>query len=85
MQKNNGAWSSFFSLLRLKREGRLPPHITRVSPPRYWKERGKRKRILVIRQDRYVVDEENHKIILKDFRWRSNLLVDWCGSADRVG
>src|SRR5579875_746169 len=75
MQKNNGAWSSFFSLLRLKREGRLPPHITRVSPPRYWKERGKRKEILVVRQDRYVVDEGNHKIILKDF----NMQIEFAG------
>ncbi len=66
-QKNNEAWSSFFSLLKLKREGRLPPHITHVSPPSYWKEHGERKRILVIRQDRYVVDDENRRLILKDF------------------
>ncbi|WP_240938833.1 hypothetical protein [Metallosphaera hakonensis] len=29
MQKNNEAWSSFFSLLKLKKKGRLPPHMVR--------------------------------------------------------
>ena len=67
MQKNNEAWNSFFSLLRLKKEGKLPPHMDRVSPPRYWKdgEAGVRKLLLVVRQDRYVVDEQ--KLVLKDF------------------
>jgi len=65
LQKNNEAWSSFFFLLKLK--GKLPPRVNHVSPPRYWKEPKKRKLILVIRQDRYEVDEQNHKLILKDF------------------
>jgi len=63
LQKNNEAWSSFFSLLELK--GKLPPHTNNVSPPRYWKESKKRKLILVVRQDRYEVDE--YKLVLKDF------------------
>jgi len=69
LQKNNEAWSSFFSLLKRKREGKLPPHMMRVGPPHYWKDReGKeRKLILVVRQDRYVVDEQNHRLILRDF------------------
>ena len=67
LQKNNEAWSSFFSLLNLKKKGKLPPHINHVSPPRYWKNEKKRKLLLVIRQDHYVVDEKNHKLILKDF------------------
>jgi len=68
MQKNNEAWNSFFSLLKLKKENKLPPHMEHVSPSRYWKDKetGRRKPLLVIRQDRYVVDEQNH-IILKDF------------------
>jgi len=75
MQKNNEAWSSFFSILKLRREGKLPPHMDRVSPPRYWKdgETGRRKLILVIRQDRYVVDEQ--KLVLKDF----GLKIDFAG------
>ena len=41
--------------------------MSRVSPPRYWKdgETGGRKLLLVVRQDRYVVDEQ--KLVLKDF------------------
>jgi len=77
MQKNNEAWNSFFSLLKLKKEGKLPPHANRVSPPRYWKgrETKKRKLLLVVRGDRYVVDEQNHKLILKDF----NVEIDFAG------
>jgi putative transposase len=77
MQKNNEAWSSFFSLLRLRREGKLPPFMKHVSPPNYWKDRvaGRRKLLLVVRQDRYIVDEQNHKLILKDF----NLEVKFTG------
>jgi len=69
MQKNNEAWNAFLHLLRLRREGKLPPFMRRVSPPGYWKdeETGRRKLMIVIRQDRYVVDEQRRVIILKDF------------------
>jgi len=43
--------------------------MNRVSPQKYWKDREiekRRKLPLVVRQDRYVVDEQN-RIILKDF------------------
>ncbi len=63
LQKNNEAWSSFFSLLKQK-----PPFINHVSPPGYWKDGGKRKLILVVRQDRYEVAEERHVIFLKDWK-----------------
>ena len=78
MQKNNEAWNSTFSLLKLKKEGKLPLFMNRVSPPRYWKDKENKKRrrlLLVVRQDRYVVDEQNHKLILKDFY----LEVDFAG------
>jgi len=66
LQKNNEAWSSFFSLLNLKKKGKLPSHMNHISPPRYWKnEEKKRKLILVVRQDRYEVDD--NKLILRDF------------------
>ena len=74
LNKNNEAWSSFFSLLDLKKKGK-PPHMNHVSPPRYWKKEKKRKLILVVRQDRYEVDEKNHKLILKDF----NLEIEFAG------
>jgi len=73
IHKNNEAWSSFFSLLKLKKQGKLPPHMNHVSPPRYWKEEKKRKLLLVIRQDRYEIDEK--KLILKDF----NLEIEFAG------
>ena len=75
MQKNNEAWNSFFSLLRLRKGNKLPPHMEHVSPPGYWKdgETGKRRLLLVIRQDRYVVDEQ--KLVLKDF----GLKIDFAG------
>jgi len=77
MQKNNEAWNSFFSLLKLKKEGKLPPFMNRVSPPKYWKEgesKKRRKLLLVVRQDRYEVDEQN-RIVLKD----SDLEVEFVG------
>ncbi|MFP3211051.1 MAG: transposase [Thermocladium sp.] len=76
LQKNNEAWNSFFSLLKLRKENKLPSHMEHASPPRYWKDRetGGRKPLLVVRQDRYVVDEQNH-LILKDF----NMEIDFTG------
>ncbi len=59
LQKNNEAWSSFFSLLKQR-----PTFVNHVSPPGYWKHGGKRKLILVVRQDRYEVDEKMHVILL---------------------
>ena len=72
MQKNNEAWSSFFSLI--KKKGKLQNRIKHIKPPGYWidkdtkKDTKKRKLLLVIRQDRYEIDEVNHKIILKRFQ-----------------
>ncbi|AON96453.1 IS605 family OrfB family transposase [Acidianus two-tailed virus 2] len=88
LNKNNEAWSSFFSLLKLKKEGKLPQHMNHVSPPGYWKDReaGKRKLILVIRQDRYEVDAENHKLILKDFNMEIEFVgrLKWYGKQGRL-
>jgi transposase len=77
LQKNNEAWNSFFSLLKLKKGNKLPPYMNHVSSPGYWKDEatGRRRLILVIRQDRYVVDEQRRVIILKDF----NLEVKFTG------
>ena len=88
MQKNNEAWNAFFSLLNMKKEGKLPPYITHVSPPGYWKDKdtGKRKLIIVIRQDRYVVDEQRHVIILKDFDMEIRFVgrLRWFGKQGRL-
>jgi putative transposase len=88
IQKNNEAWNSFFSLLKLKKEGKLPPNMKRVSPPRYWKDREskERKLLLVVRQDRYVVDEQNHRLILKDFDLEVEFVgrLKWYGKQGRL-
>jgi putative transposase len=42
IRKNGNAWRSFFRLLELKREGRLPPFIVKVGPPGYRKRDGSR-------------------------------------------
>jgi len=88
MQKNNEDWNSFFSLLNLKKEGKLPPHMNHVSPPGYWKDKdtGKRKLIIVIRQDRYEVDVERRVIILKDFDMEIRFVgrLRWYGKQGRL-
>jgi transposase len=48
--RNGKAWKSFFRLLELKKEGRLPPSITRVSPPGYKKKRKSRVLWTIIRK-----------------------------------
>jgi len=63
LNKNNEAWKSFFNLLKARREGKLPPFITRVNPPGY-KKKGKTRILwVVLRSDQYVI--EGDKIILK--------------------
>jgi putative transposase len=88
MQKNNEDWNSFFTLLKLKKQGKLPPHMKRVSPPGYWKDRdtGRRKLIIVIRQDRYEVDVERRVIILKDFGMEVRFVgrLRWFGKQGRL-
>jgi putative transposase len=88
LQKNNEAWNAFFSLLRLKKQGKLPPYMNHISPPGYWKDKetGRRKLIIVIRQDRYVVDEQRHVIILKDFKMAIRFTggLRWFGRQGRL-
>lgn len=67
-RKNAEIWRSFFSLIKEKKEGKLPKWF-KPRPPGYWKDKsGKYKLIVVIRNDRYEVDEENRVIYLKDFK-----------------
>jgi putative transposase len=61
--KNGNAWRSFFRLLELKREGRLPPFIASVSPPGCRKRNGSRMLWTVLRKDQYEMDSD--RIILK--------------------
>lgn len=72
-RKNNEAWRSFFALLRLKAEGKLPPHIQRIRPPCYWKDRasGKRKLLILIRRDCYRLEASAMRLPKKlKVRWK---------------
>ncbi|CAI1493401.1 transposase [Thermococcus nautili] len=61
-RKNAEAWRSFFSLLRKKRNGELPDWL-KPKLPNYLKEDGKRKPLIVLRNDQYRI--EGNKLILK--------------------
>ena len=85
-RKNAEAWRSFFSLIREGREGKLPKRF-KPRPPGYWKgEDGEYKLVIIIRNDRYVVDEDERIIYLKDFgltlRFKGGL--KWRGKQGRL-
>jgi putative transposase len=85
-RKNAEDWRSFFSLIEEKKEGRLPKWF-KPRPPGYWRdESGKYKLIIVVRNDRYEVDENEGVIHLKDFnltlRFKGKL--KWHGKQGRL-
>lgn len=89
IRKNNGAWRSFFALLKLQKRGKLPPHIKKVSPPRYWKDRlsGRRKLMIVIRNDCYRIEEVRGKkwlVLPKGLRIRITGEIKWRGKQGRL-
>ncbi len=63
LNKNDEAWKSFFKMLKLKKESRLPPFITKISPPGYKKKNNKRSLWTVLRKDQYKIEDD--KIVLK--------------------
>jgi putative transposase len=62
LNKNGEAWKAFFRFLKLKKEGRLPPFRTWISPPGYKKNKS-RALWAVLRKDQYRVDGD--RIIFK--------------------
>ncbi|NHV45752.1 MAG: transposase [Candidatus Verstraetearchaeota archaeon] len=67
-RKNAENWKSFFSLIEEKKEEKLPKWF-KPRPPGYWRdESGKYRLIIIIRNDRYEVDENKRTIYLKDFK-----------------
>ena len=84
-RKNAEAWRGFFELIKMKKEAKLPSWF-RPRPPGYWKEDGRYRLMLVVRNDRYVVDEEYSVIRLKDFgltlRFKGRL--KWRGKQGRL-
>jgi putative transposase len=63
LNKNDEAWRSFFKMLKLKKEDKLPPFITKISPPGYRKKNNKRSLWSILRKDQYRV--EGDKIVLR--------------------
>jgi putative transposase len=63
LNKNDEAWRSFFKMLKLKKEDKLPPFITKINPPGYRKKDNKRSLWTALRKDQYRV--EGDKIVLK--------------------
>ena len=61
-RKNAESWRSFFSLLRKKRNGKLPSWL-KPKPPNYLKEDRRRQPLIVLRNDQYRV--EGNRLILK--------------------
>ncbi len=85
-RKNAEAWRSFFSLIKKKKEGKLPSWL-KPRPLGYWKDKnGKYRLIILIRNDRYVVDENSRSIYLKDFKLRLNFKgrLKWRGKQGRL-
>jgi putative transposase len=63
LSKLNEAWQSFYALLRLKKAGKLPPHIKKLTPPRYWKRNRKREaRAFYVRNDGWSINENEISI-----------------------
>ncbi|MEM2343362.1 MAG: transposase [Sulfolobales archaeon] len=58
LNKNDEAWRSFFSLLKAKKEGKLPPFVKKVNSPGYRKRGGSRELWCVLRKDQYRFDGE---------------------------
>lgn len=72
-RKNSETWRSFFALLRLRKDGKLPLHIRKVRPPGYWKDRGsgERKLLILIRCDCYRFEADTLKLPKKlKVRWK---------------
>jgi putative transposase len=91
INKNEEAWESFFKLLKMKKQGRLPPHIRKISPPGYWKDKftGEKKIYMLIRNDRYYLEPTNKgegRLILKDFKLRIRYVgrIRWEGKQGRL-
>jgi putative transposase len=56
IRKNDGAWRGFFELLKIKKEGRLPPFVKKIRPLGYKKKRRSRTLWTAIRKDQYKMD-----------------------------
>jgi len=77
LNKNDEAWRSFFKLLKARKEGKLPPFITKINPPGYRKKGKTRILWVVLRNDQYRI--EGDKIILKGLGAIGRIEVEYKG------
>ncbi|WP_456453494.1 RNA-guided endonuclease InsQ/TnpB family protein [Thermococcus sp.] len=75
-RKNAESWRSFFSLLKKKRNGELPSRL-KPKPPNYLKEDGRRRPLIILRNDQYKI--EGNKLILKGLGKFKRLEVQFKG------
>jgi len=82
IRKNDEAWRSFFKLMKMIREHRLPQNIKKVRPPGYWKDRnsGRKRLMTVLRCDTYKIIVENGKRYLIILPRRLGLKIRVAGS-----
>jgi len=83
IRKNNEAWRSFLKLKKLEKEGRLPPHIKKVSMPGYWKKRGRRELRIIIRNDCYRIDDK-YLYLPKGLKLKYKGRLKWHGKQGRL-
>lgn len=86
LAKLNEAWGSYFALKRLERQGKLPSHIKKVSPPRYMKYRDKQELVansIYVRNDGYR-QTEAELILSKRLRIRFKAGDLWVGEQGRL-
>ena len=83
LNKNDEAWRSFFLLLKAKKEGKLPPYMSRVSPPGYRKRGGRRVMWTVLRNDQYRID--NDYVVINGLGAIGSLRVRFSGRVHITG
>jgi putative transposase len=83
---NNSAWKSYFELLKLYKQGKLPKFVNKPSPPGFWKDKllGKRALRILVRNDRYYIEPINGGegyLVLKDWGLRIKYAgrIRWSG------
>jgi putative transposase len=83
---NNNSWKSYFELLKLYKQGKLPKFMNKPSPPGFWKDKllGKRTLRILVRNDRYYLEPINNGegyLVLRDWGLRIKYAgkVKWSG------
>ncbi|MFP3238318.1 MAG: transposase, partial [Caldivirga sp.] len=83
---NNNAWKSYFKLLKLYRQGKLPKFMNKPSPPGFWRDKvlGRRLLRILVRNDKYYLEPINNGegyIVLKDWHLRVKYAgkIKWSG------